>query len=187
MSDRSMPSTGYDTGGTSWWGAMALGAVFVLAGFFVLGNVVLATVVSAIILGIVLLVVGGSEIVQAFYAPRWRGLFLRLLIGALYAIAGAILVYDPLRASVVLTLIFAIALVASGLVRLVQAYQYWEWHGWLLLLSGTFGIIAGLIILANWPLSGLWVLGLLVGIDLIIHGIWWIVLGSKTRNVPGPI
>src|SRR5690606_11203784 len=99
-----------------------------------------------------------------FSAPHWRGLFLRILMGALYVIAGLMLVADPLGASIVLTLMFAIAWIASGVVRLFQSYLYWEWSGWLLLLSGVVGIVAGLIVLSKWPVSGLWVLGLLVGI-----------------------
>lgn len=167
---------------TSWWGALLLGAVFILTGLFVLGNMALATAISAMFFGIVLLIAGGAEVVQGFSAPHWRGFFLRLLIGALYAIGGLMLVADPLRASIVLTLVFAIAWIASGVVRLFQSYLYWEWSGWLLLLSGVVGIVAGLVVLSKWPVSGLWVLGLLIGIDLLMHGVWWISLGLQLRQ-----
>jgi uncharacterized membrane protein HdeD (DUF308 family) len=43
-----------------------------------------------------------------------------------------------------------------------------------MLLSGVFGILAGLIIVTGFPMSGLWVLGLLLGIDLIAHGAAWL-------------
>ncbi len=103
-------------------------------------------------------------------------------MGLLYIIAGVMLFANPLRASIVLTLAFAIAWIASGIVRLFQSYLYWEWSGWLLLLSGVVGIVAGLIILSKWPISGLWVLGLLVGIDLLVHGVWWVSLGLQLRH-----
>ena len=70
---------------------------------------------------------------------------------------------------------FAAALIASGAARVFLAVQHWGRLGWLLLVSGLVGILGGLVILFKWPLSGLWVLGLAVGIDLILHGIWWIV------------
>jgi uncharacterized membrane protein HdeD (DUF308 family) len=168
--------------GTSWWGALLLGVLLVLAGLFVLGDVALATVISAILFGIILLVAGAAEIFQAFSAPRWRGFILRLFVGALYAVCGLMLVMDPLGSSVILTLIFGVALVASGVVRLFQAFQYWQWFGWLLLASGLVGIIAGLVILAKWPISGLWVIGFVVGVDLLFHGVWWIVLGWRLRE-----
>ncbi|HVJ79238.1 MAG TPA: DUF308 domain-containing protein, partial [Hyphomicrobium sp.] len=74
------------------------------------------------------------------------------------------------------------ALIASGIVRIVQAVQYWEWFGGLLLFSGIVGILAGAIILSKWPVSGLWVLGAVVGVDLLLHGFWWISLGSRLRR-----
>jgi uncharacterized membrane protein HdeD (DUF308 family) len=67
-------------------------------------------------------------------------------------------------------------------VRIFQSFQYWEWFGWLLLISGIVGTLAGLVILAKWPLSGLWVLGFVVGIDLVLHGVWWISLGGRLRH-----
>jgi uncharacterized membrane protein HdeD (DUF308 family) len=169
------------TWGTSWWQSILLGIVFMLAGLFSLRNAVLATVVSAIAFGIVLLVAGLFEIVQAFWAPHWSGVFWRLLVGALYAVGGAVLVADPLAASVVLTLVFAAALIASGIMRIALALGHWDRFGWLLLTSGVVGVLAGLVIVFKWPLSGLWVFGLVVGIDLLLHGAWWVASGWTAR------
>lgn len=40
--------------------------------------------------------------------------------------------------------------------------------------SGAFGILAGLVILTGFPMTGLWVLGFVLGVDLISHGIAWL-------------
>lgn len=181
MTARPMPATTSEAA-TSWWGAMLVGVVFILCGLVALGNVVAATVISAFLLGILLAVAGGSEIFQAFSAQYWRGFFARLLVGILYAVCGFILLSDPARASVVLTLVFAWALIGSGVVRIFQSFQYWEWYGVLLLISGIVGTLAGIVILTRWPLSGLWVLGFVVGVDLVLHGSWWISLGSRLRR-----
>lgn len=167
--------------GAGPWKATLLGVIFILAGIFVLGNVVAATVISAIVFGFALIVAGGFEIFHSFWAPRWGGLFFRLLVGLLYVIAGAILVADPLTASVVMTLVFAGVLIASGIVRFALAFKYWQRAGWLLLSSGIIGVLAGLIVLAKWPISGLWVFGLVVGVDLLVHGVWWVVSGWMAR------
>ena len=170
------------TSGTSWWQSILLGIIFMLAGLFMLQNAVLATVVSAIAFGIALLIAGLFEIVQAFWAPHWSGMFWRLLVGALYAVGGVVLVADPLAASVVLTLVFAAALIASGIMRISLALAHWDRFGWLLLASGIIGVLAGLVILFKWPLSGLWVFGLVVGIDLLLHGAWWVASGWTARE-----
>jgi uncharacterized membrane protein HdeD (DUF308 family) len=138
------------------------------------------------VFGLALLCVGFAEIVQAFGAPHWSGVVWRLLIGALYAIGGGVLVADPLAASTVLTLAFAAALIASGGVRLFLAARHWQRLGWLLFASGLVGILGGLVILLKWPLSGLWVLGLAVGIDLTVHGIWWIASSWAAREDQRP-
>ncbi len=184
MIDNSVSDSSPHLATTSWWGALLLGVVFVAAGVFILGDAVLATVISAIAIGLLLLIAGASEVVHAFSAPHWRGFAFRLLIGALYGICGAALIADPLAASVALTFVFALALIVSGVVRIFQSFQYWRWSGALLLLSGVIGILAGFVILAKWPVSGLWVLGTLVGIDLLLHGAWWIALGLQLRREP---
>jgi uncharacterized membrane protein HdeD (DUF308 family) len=64
--------------------------------------------------------------------------------------------------------------VISGLVRALVSVTHWQDAGWLMLLSGVFGILAGVVIITGFPMAGLWVLGLLLGIDLISHGVAWL-------------
>lgn len=173
--------------GTSWWQSILLGIVLIVAGLFVLRDAVAATVVSAIAVGVALLAAGLFEATQSFWAPHWGGVLWRLAVGALYAIGGGVLITDPLAASVVVTLAFAAALVASGAVRIFLAVRYWERLGWLLFASGIVGILGGLVIFLKWPLSGLWVFGLAVGADLLLHGIGWVVSGWIAREESRPV
>jgi uncharacterized membrane protein HdeD (DUF308 family) len=174
--------------GTSRWATILLGIFIILAGLFVLGDIATATVVSAILFGIALIGAGAFEVIHSFSAPHWGGLLLRLLVGTFYVIGGAMLFANPLAASEILTLAFAAALIASGIARLFLASEYWERFGGLLLSSGIVGILAGLVILLKWPLSGLWVLGLAVGVDLLLHGTWWVMFGLSLREplTPAP-
>jgi uncharacterized membrane protein HdeD (DUF308 family) len=52
--------------------------------------------------------------------------------------------------------------------------SHWQQSGWVMVASGVFGVLAGLVILTGFPATGLWVLGLLLGIDLLSHGIGWL-------------
>jgi uncharacterized membrane protein HdeD (DUF308 family) len=186
MAHAHSPPAHTDAWTVNWWQSILLGLVLVFAGLFMLRNAVAATVASAIVFGIVLLATGLVEVVMAFWEQRWGSLFWRLLLGALYAVAGAVLVSDPLAGSALLTLAFAAALIASGVARIYLAIRDWQTFGWLLLASGIIGILAGVVIVAKWPLSGLWVFGLVVGVDLVVHGLWWIASGWSVRHGTRP-
>ena len=70
-------------------------------------------------------------------------------------------------------------LLISGLVRILIGISHWREAGWIMLLSGVFGVLAGLVILTGFPMTGLWVLGFLLGVDLISHGIGWLAYAWK--------
>ena len=76
--------------------------------------------------------------------------------------------------ALILTYALGLMLAISGLVRAFLSVTHWQEAGWLMLLSGVFGILAGVVIITGFPMSGLWVLGLLLGIDLISHGVAWL-------------
>lgn len=165
-----------------FWVSALLGIVFIIAGLIVLGDVVLATVVSAAIIGVVAIVGGIFEIVHAFWTKGWGGFVWQIVLGLLYIALGVMLVRQPVLGALVLTWVLGVILLASGVVRIFVGFGAWSDRGWLLALSGVFGIVAGLIILSGWPGSGLWVIGLLLAIDLIFHGFGWLALAWR----PGP-
>lgn len=167
--------------GRPWWAYGLLGIALVLGGLFILGNLAAATIVTVIFLGATLLAIGIIQAVHAFWAQSWGGFLLTLLVGLLYFIGGCVLLADPIAASFALTILFAAVLVASGIFRLVLARRYWHRWGWLLFLSGIISILAGAVIVSGWPASGLWVIGLCVGIDFLVHGFWWIVYAAAVR------
>jgi uncharacterized membrane protein HdeD (DUF308 family) len=68
-----------------------------------------------------------------------------------------------------------IVFVASGIARAYVGVRNRAQSGWLLLISGLLGIFVGLVILVGWPATGLWVIGFLLGIDLVLHGVGWLV------------
>ncbi len=95
-------------------------------------------------------------------------------MGVLYIAGGWVLLSNPVAATASLTLAIGLIWIVSGLFRMALAGAVWREGGWWLLLSGALGIVAGAVIVAQWPASGLWVLGLLLGIDLIVYGCAWI-------------
>jgi uncharacterized membrane protein HdeD (DUF308 family) len=169
------------------WVALLLGFVLLAAGIFVLGDVALASVISAFAIGAAAVVGGGFEIAHAFWTPAWGSFAWRLLLGILYIVFGVALMVRPDFSAFILTYLLGVVLVISGLVRLVLGYRYRGRMGRLLLLSGLVGVAAGIMILAQWPRSGLWAIGLLVGIDLIAHGIAWLAVAWASRSLRNPV
>jgi len=85
-----------------------------------------------------------------------------------------VLVGQPVASALILTYVLGLLLLISGIVRILLGISHWREAGWIMLLSGAFGVLAGLVILTGFPATGLWVLGFLLGIDLISHGIGWL-------------
>ncbi len=181
------PTAEGDPSPRSWWLYLLLGIVLLAGGLVVLGGeYVFASAITAIFIGWAILIVGIFQIAHAFSSVGWKGFVLDLLLGLLYIAAGYILLANPLAGAIKLTLILGIIWVVSGVFRIILAFSLWREAGWSLLLSGIVGALAGGLILAEWPQSGLWVLGLLLGIDLLFHGIAWIAysLSLPSRGAP---
>ncbi|WP_407151964.1 HdeD family acid-resistance protein [Bradyrhizobium sp. ORS 86] len=156
------------------WVCALLGIVMVLAGLVILGDVALFTVISTIFIGWTAIVAGAFEILHAFWTKGWGGFVWQLLLGALYLAFGIVLLSQPVTSALILTYVLGLLLLLSGVVRMLVGIGHWQQSGWIMLASGIFGVLAGLIILTGFPATGLWVLGLLLGIDLLSHGVGWL-------------
>ena len=150
---------------------VALGIVYVIAGFIALGSVVFATVATVFVVGVMMLIAGVAEVINAFQMQGWGKFLLWLLLGVLYIIAGFVTFENPLMAAAVLTLILGIALVVSGIMRIVLGFSVKNGIPWMwMVLSGVITLLLGIVILAHWPVSSLYILGMFLGIDLIFAG-----------------
>ena len=156
---------------TPWRWVMALGIAFVVLGTVGLAMVVLMTLASILLFGILILIGGTAQVVHAFSIPTWSDRISHLLIGLLYLFAGMIIILDPVVASAVFTALLAFALILIGSFRVVLASQNRTRHGWIWpLAGGIISILLGVMILAHWPVTGLWVIGLFVSVEMIFHG-----------------
>lgn len=166
-----------------WGWIVALGVVYLIAGLIALGSVVTATVVSVFVVGVMMIIVGVAEIINSFQIKSWGKFLLWALLGLLYIVAGFVTFQNPFLAAAVLTLILGVALIASGIMRMVLGFSMKSESPWVwVVLSGLITLALGILILARWPVSGLYILGLFLGIDLILAGIGWIGLGFGLRR-----
>lgn len=167
--------------GSGW--IIALGIVYVIAGFIALGSVMMATVASVLIVGVMMIIAGVAEVFNAFQIKSWGKFLFWALLGVLYIIAGFVAFENPLLAAAVLTLLLGASLLASGVLRLFLAFSMKRESPWIwVALSGVITLVLGGIILAHWPVSSVYTLGIFLGIDLIFAGTSWIGLGFGLRR-----
>ena len=166
-----------------WGWIVGFGVFAVIAGFIALGSVVMATASAVFIVGFMMLMAGVAEIVAAFNAKDWGHRILWLLLGALYVFAGFVCIQNPFQAATLLTLMLGIALIVVGLLRIFLATRMkqgtpWGW----VVVSGIISFLLGLMIVAKWPISSAYVLGIFLGVDLIFMGTGWITIGLALKR-----
>ena len=175
---------GYTQVASKWGWFVALGLVLILAGVFALGDVVAVTLVSVIFIGAMLLVGGIFQIVQALMTKQWSGFLLNLFVGLLYVIGGFLIMQEPVHGSIIITLLLLAAILVGGITRIMIALRHRELTGWwLMLLGGIISVILAIMLYASLPWSGLWVLGTLIAIELLIHGFTWLQVGLSLRRL----
>ena len=168
-----------------WGWIVALGIVYLVAGIIALGSVVSATVASVLVVGVMMFIAGVAEVINAFQVKTWGRFLFWLLLGILYIVAGFVAWDNPLLTAVWLTLFLGAALVASGILRIflgfsMKAGSPWVW----VVISGLITLVLGVIILAHWPFSAVYTLGIFLGVDLVFAGASWIGMGVGLRNAP---
>lgn len=167
-----------------WGWIVTFGVVTLIAGVIALGSgVYFATATAVLIIGFMMLMAGAMEIVAAFNAKEWGQRILWGLLGALYVFAGFVCIQNPFQAATLLTLMLGIALIVGGLLRIFLAMQMkqgtpWGW----VVVSGIISFLLGLMIVAKWPVSSAYALGIFLGVDLLFMGSSWISVGLALRR-----
>ena len=167
----------------NWGWFLAFGLGLVLLGILAIVRSVAATVVSMLFFGWLLLIAAGIEIAQAVMVGKWAGLFQHWLSAALFGVLGALIIGRPLVTAEILTLLIGAFFLVAGAFQLITPFVIslpeWGWHA----LNGLITFVLGILILAQWPVSGLWVIGLFLGIELVFYGAAWVAVALRLRAV----
>ncbi len=161
----------YTARSTTWVIALSSG----LIGLGVLA-ILMPTLTSAIftsMIGWIALVGGGLQLIEAFKAKPVKGVWLNLVVGALYAIAGLYLVLNPLLATAALTLVLGWLFTVEGILTIAMAFGHRAGRAlsWLVVLNGVITLILGIFTLNQWPMTAFWVIGFYVGVSLVFSGV----------------
>jgi uncharacterized membrane protein HdeD (DUF308 family) len=167
----------------NWGWFVALGIAEILFGVIAAGYSVFATFFAVMLVGWLLVFGGVLAVVHAFWEKRWSGFFIDLVTGILYVAVGFMILTNPAVAAIGLTLMIALFLFIGGIFRIVAALTGHFQHGAWLLLNGIVTLVLGILIWRQWPWSGLWVIGLFIGIDMIFYGWSLVMVGLMARRV----
>ena len=167
----------------NWAWMLSLGIVMVILGTIGLVMTVLFNEIVVMYFGFLLLFGSGVQLMQAFRAEAWKGRFWHILIALMYIAGGIIAVTEPVVAGMTLALLIAWTLIVIGVLRLVMAFQMRGANGWLwTLLGGVLSVALGIMIMNEWPQSGLWVIGLFVAIEILFAGWSQIMIALAAKN-----
>ena len=166
----------------NWGWFTALGVLAAVSGVLALILVETATIASVVAVGVLMMITGGAEMALGFRARSWGQVIYWEVAGLLYLVAGIFAIAEPLPATLVITLILGAGLLATGVIRLIAGFGRHDRETRLpLLVGGTVTALLGLIIVVGWPGNSLFVIGTLLGIDLLFNGIAWIMFGLRLR------
>jgi uncharacterized membrane protein HdeD (DUF308 family) len=166
-----------------WGWLLALGIVQIVAGVFAIAVPILASFAAAIVFGAVLLVSAVFHLIHAFKVRKWPRSALYVLGGVLYG-AGALLVFFfPLGGILTLTLLIATLLVGEGTLRILLANAVKPRAGWgWLLAAGIASVTLGVMLFTGWPAAAIWMIGLLLGVNLLFSGVTNCALAFTSRK-----
>jgi len=167
-----------------WGWVLALGILLFILGLFATSAAVTTTMLTILVIGILLLVSGVFELGSPIRNAHYGGVWMHLFTAILDLVCGALLIAYPGAGALTLTLILAIFFLVGGAMRAISALMIDLPNGGWAVLSGIVDVILGFFLLTSWPVSGLWFLGLAVGIGLIFRGAWWAAFALAARKMP---
>ena len=165
-----------------WGWIVVLGTAEIVAGGIASMNLIATNLASVLFIGVAMFVAGILQMVHAFSTRGERGAISWQLGGVVYAAAGSIILYDPLLASLALSLAAGGLLIVAGLARLRAGFHMRPASGWQwVAAAGVLTVGVGAMLVATWPGISLWLLGAMLVVDLIFQGWGLIAFGISLK------
>ncbi|MBK5931739.1 HdeD family acid-resistance protein [Halochromatium salexigens] len=166
----------------NWGWLLAFGLLSIILGTIGLGMTFMLTELAIVFFAALLIVGGVFQLLDVIKCSGWKSTVWHVLIALLYVAVGVYMVLEPLHTAVALTLVLGATLIAIGLLRAIMAFQVKPAKGWWWpLVSGGISLILGGLILAEWPQSGLFIIGLFIAIELIFNGWSYLFIALAAR------
>ena len=147
------------------------GALMVLAGILALVYPLASSVAVVLFLGWILIISGVFQAISLIDAQHVPHFWLQLVSVVLSVIVGVLFLRNPGGGLLTLTLLLIVYFMVEGFSKVIfsltiRPFPNWGW----VLVSGIIGIVLAFYLLASLPVAAVWLLGVLLGIQLICEG-----------------
>lgn len=160
------------------------GILLLVFGCIAIASPAMAGTSVVIVIGAILVVSGLAQIVHGLRESSFSSKLLPLVLGAITLIAGLAVLAHPFLGLTALTLALAVYFVVEGLWKIFISFSFRPAAGWLAMLgSGVITLALGAMIWKQWPVSGLWAIGALIGVDLALTGLALLLLAVTLRRI----
>lgn len=150
---------------------IAMGVFLAIAGVLALLSPLVAGLSVAIAVGVLMIASGASRLYLAFKMGSFGHGLLVFVLGLLSIFVGGYMVARPGMALATLTLVLAIYFFVAGGFDIIWAFRLRPIKGWgWTLFSGIAALALGIMIWRQFPVSGMWAVGTLVGIHMVFGG-----------------
>lgn len=160
------------------------GILLIICGALAIGFPLFATIAIEQVFAALLLIVGGYALAAAL-GRKSRGMVHRIvsILWALLTLAtGLLLVFKVVAGIAMLTILLASYFAAQGIVTIFGSFKFrGSASFWMMLLSGAISLLLAWMIFSGFPGTAGWVLGLLLGINLIFTGAVFISMSSALK------
>lgn len=151
--------------GTGWGFAVVILGILALMAPFVSG----ATV--TLLVAVVMVAAGLSTTIYAFKAGSFGKGVLQFLFGGITIVAGVAMFFTPVFSMLTITGVLMAYFLVDGIFTIISGVKARPAQGWVwILISGVASIVLAVLLFRDWPASGAYAVGLLVGIRLIMTG-----------------
>lgn len=163
---------------------IAAGVVLVMAGLLAIAFPFFGTLAVAIFVGWILVFSGFVELIHALTTRGAPAMMLNIVVGLLSVGVGAMMLSDPFSGAFSLTLLLAGLFAADGVIRILSATQIRPFAGWgWIVLNGVSSLLLAALLLWLLPDASLYVLGILLGLDLLVAGGTLLLIASAARTL----
>lgn len=158
---------------------IVFGIVAIILGFLAILMPFVSGVAVTAFVAVILIAAGIMQMIFAFKAGSFGEGFFTFLFGLFAILCGIFILARPLIGLASVALLLAAYFFVDGFYGIVMSFRIRPRKGWgWMLISSLASVALGFLIIWEWPVSGAWAVGLLVGIRLIFVGWSMIALGG---------